>query len=77
MPLFVVGDEVPSWVERFMQVDAATLAASDSLMMLRGTTQEMADELRRRRDALGISYISVNAAFTEQLAPVVELLAGR
>jgi probable F420-dependent oxidoreductase len=77
MPLFTVGDEVPSWVERSMQLDAATLAASDSLMMLRGTTQEMADELRRRRDALGISYISVNAAFREQFAPVVELLAGR
>ena len=76
MPLFVVGDEVPSWVARFMQIDAAALAASDSLMILRGTTQEMADELRRRRDALGISYISVNAGFAEQFAPVVELLAG-
>jgi probable F420-dependent oxidoreductase len=77
MPLFAVGDEVPSWVQRLTQIDAATLAASDSLMMLRGTTQEMADELRRRRDDLGISYVSVNAAFAEQLAPVVELLAGR
>jgi hypothetical protein len=37
----------------------------------------MADELRRRRDAIGVSYVSVNAAFCEQLAPVVELLAGR
>ena len=37
----------------------------------------MADELRRRRDALGISYFSVNAAFIEPFAPVAELLAGR
>jgi probable F420-dependent oxidoreductase len=77
MPLFAVGDEVPSWVEQMMQVDAATLAARDSLMILRGSTEEMADELRRRRDVIGISYISVNAMFVEQLAPVVELLAGR
>lgn len=76
-PLFAVGDEVPPWVERVMQVDAATLADRDSLLILRGSTQEMADELQRRRDAVGISYITVNAVFVEQLAPVVELLAGR
>jgi probable F420-dependent oxidoreductase len=76
MPLFAVGDEVPSWVQRFLGADPATLAASDSVMILRGTPQEMADELRRRRDALGISYISVNAVFMDQMAPVVDLLAG-
>ena len=37
----------------------------------------MADELERRRDVLGISYMSVNAAFMEQFSPVIELLAGR
>jgi len=36
----------------------------------------MADELQRRRDGLGTSYVAVNAAFIEQFAPVVELLAG-
>jgi hypothetical protein len=36
----------------------------------------MADELRRRRDTLGVSYVSVNSAFLEQLAPVVEQLTG-
>lgn len=75
--LFVVGDVVPPWVERFLGVDPATLAAHDSQAMLRGSTQEMADELRRRRDSLGMSYISVNSAFFEQMGPVVELLAGR
>jgi hypothetical protein len=30
----------------------------------------------RRRDALGVSYISVNEAFIEQFAPVVESLTG-
>jgi alkanesulfonate monooxygenase SsuD/methylene tetrahydromethanopterin reductase-like flavin-dependent oxidoreductase (luciferase family) len=76
-PLFVVGDEAPPWVARFLQVDYATLVALDSLYILRGTATEMADELRRRREVTGISYISVNGAFAEQFAPVVELLADR
>jgi alkanesulfonate monooxygenase SsuD/methylene tetrahydromethanopterin reductase-like flavin-dependent oxidoreductase (luciferase family) len=77
LPIFVVGDEVPAWIGRFLQADMATLAAHDSLLILRGSPREMADELERRRDALGISYLSVNAAFMEQFSPVIELLAGR
>jgi alkanesulfonate monooxygenase SsuD/methylene tetrahydromethanopterin reductase-like flavin-dependent oxidoreductase (luciferase family) len=77
MNLFVVGDEVPPWTRQFIGVDADELIAHDSLTMLRGSTQEMGDELQRRRDAFGVSYISVNGAFFEQLAPVVELLTGR
>ncbi|MGW2151146.1 hypothetical protein ACWCOT_43045 [Nonomuraea bangladeshensis] len=44
--------------------------------MLRGTPARMADVLRRRRDRLGVSYVTVNAACLEAFAPVVELLAG-
>jgi hypothetical protein len=72
----VVGDEAP-WVTRFMQIDMATLIERDSLLILRGSARQMAGELSRRRDALGISYMSVNAAFMEQFCPVIELLAGR
>jgi alkanesulfonate monooxygenase SsuD/methylene tetrahydromethanopterin reductase-like flavin-dependent oxidoreductase (luciferase family) len=77
MPLFVVGDEAPAWTQQFLQADMATLIAHDSLMILRGSPRQMADELQRRRDDLDISYVSVNAVFMEQLAPVVELLTGR
>lgn len=77
MNLFVVGDEVPPWTEQFIGADAATLIAHDSLTLLRGSTQGMAEELQRRRDDVGVSYVCVNAAFYEQLAPVVEILAGR
>jgi probable F420-dependent oxidoreductase len=77
MNLFVVGDEVPPWVSQFVGVDGDTLIANDSLTMLRGNTIEMADELQRRRDTIGTSYITVNGAFLEQLAPVVERLAGK
>jgi alkanesulfonate monooxygenase SsuD/methylene tetrahydromethanopterin reductase-like flavin-dependent oxidoreductase (luciferase family) len=76
MNLFVVGDEVPPWTRNFIGADAAQLIAADSLTMLRGSVDEMTDELRRRRDAFGTSYISVNSAFFEQLAPVVERLTG-
>lgn len=71
--LFVIGDEVPPWTQHFIGADPAP----DSLNMLRGTTTEMADELRRRRDTFGVSYLSVHGAFMEALAPVVERLNGR
>jgi hypothetical protein len=58
-------------------LDASTLIANDSLAMLRGSPAAMADELRRRRDELGISYVIVNALFMDQIAPVVAELAGR
>jgi alkanesulfonate monooxygenase SsuD/methylene tetrahydromethanopterin reductase-like flavin-dependent oxidoreductase (luciferase family) len=76
-PLFVVGDDPPPWVLRFLQADLAELAKHDSLQLLRGTQSQMADELQRRRETVGISYVCVNGAFTEHLAPVVEMLAGR
>ncbi len=76
MNLFVVGEEVPPWVRSFIGLDAAQLIAADSLTMLRGSVDAMADELRRRRDTFGTSYISVNGAFSERLAPVVERLTG-
>ena len=77
--LFAVGDgDLPPWTEQMTGSNAATLRAHDSLALLPGSTpQAMADELQRRRDALGVSYLSVNAAFLEPMAPVVELLNDR
>jgi probable F420-dependent oxidoreductase len=77
MNIFVVGEEVPPAIRQFIGADAATLVEHDSLAMVRGKPRQIADELERRREAFGVSYISVNGAFSEQLAPVVELLAGR
>jgi probable F420-dependent oxidoreductase len=77
LPIFAVGDEPPPWLQHFLQVDFTTLVAHDSLLILRGSPREMADELERRREILGVSYHSVNAAYCDQFAPVVELLAGR
>ncbi|MFC5266821.1 LLM class flavin-dependent oxidoreductase [Kribbella qitaiheensis] len=78
MNLFAAGTkELPPWTKQAAGVDAATLEASGSLMLLRGTPQEMADELQRRRDEFGASYISVNSTYLEDLAPVIEQLAGK
>jgi probable F420-dependent oxidoreductase len=78
MNLFVVGDQATPWMERFMGTDSATLREVDSLTMLRGDSpQAMADELNRRRDRYGASYMTVNAAFYEAMAPVVALLDGK
>ncbi|HWD06077.1 MAG TPA: LLM class flavin-dependent oxidoreductase [Amycolatopsis sp.] len=76
--LFVVGDEAPPWVSRFLGgLDVATLAEHDSLTLLRGDLDAMTEELERRREELGVSYVTVNSAFLEKFAPVVERLAGK
>ncbi len=74
--VFVIGEEIPPHLQRFLGTDLATLVEHDSLTLLRGTPRQMADELRRRRDAFGTSYVTVNEAFRDRFAPVVELLAG-
>ena len=42
-----------------------------------GTVEEVADQLLRARDELGLSYFTISQRFMEQLAPVVERVAGR
>jgi alkanesulfonate monooxygenase SsuD/methylene tetrahydromethanopterin reductase-like flavin-dependent oxidoreductase (luciferase family) len=75
--IFVVGEQVPPWIRGFIGVDAQTLIDHDSLTMIRGSVDDMAAELERRRDELGVSYVSVNSAFIEEFAPLVERLSGK
>ncbi|OLE24427.1 MAG: luciferase [Catenulispora sp. 13_1_20CM_3_70_7] len=74
--LFGVGTNPPEFLRQQMGVDPDELIRTGAPAILTGTPQEMADKLRRRRDEVGISYIAVNSLFLEELAPVVELLAG-
>lgn len=53
---------------------AADLLASPH--MLFGTHQQMADDLRQRREHFGFSYISIFERDLESFAPVVALLRG-
>jgi probable F420-dependent oxidoreductase len=73
--LFLVGDEVQPWMRRFLRIDPAELHRLNSPGALRGTPREMADQLLRRRDELGVTYYAVAEDFVDTLAPVVEALA--
>jgi len=48
----------------------------DSLQILIGTVDQIAETLRQRRERLGISYIQIGDAHLETLAPVIQRLAG-
>jgi hypothetical protein len=76
MNLFAVGDDIPPHAKQATGADPAELVAADSLVLLRGDTAAMIDELRRRREQIGVSYILVSAESMGQLAPAVEALAG-
>jgi probable F420-dependent oxidoreductase len=71
----LVGDEIPPWAARMFGLDPQELFRIGAVAALRGTPRDMADTLLRRRDRIGISYVTVNSMFTEQFAPVIELLA--
>lgn len=53
------------------------LAAHNAVSVVTGSPRAMADQLLRRRDALGVSYVTVPTEAMDAFAPVVELLAGR
>jgi probable F420-dependent oxidoreductase len=67
-------DAVPQWVSRMVGGDPRAMAAAGGIAFLLGTTAQIADLLRRRRDELGISYIAVSAMFMEEFAPVIDHL---
>ena len=46
------------------------------MTVLDGSARQMADTLLRRRDRLGLSYLTVPSASAEAFAPVLELLAA-
>jgi probable F420-dependent oxidoreductase len=74
--LLAVGTETPDWLRAQLGTDAATLAAAGSAAVLTGTPADMADTLQRRRERYGVSYITVNPGYLDQLAPVIDRLAG-
>jgi hypothetical protein len=71
---------MPDGLQLLSSMPALALAAGATTTLHVGNfviASSMADELLRRRDDLGISYSSVNAAFLQDFAPVIELLDGR
>src|SRR5438105_15442214 len=72
----VIGDTVAPFMAP-PDTDPAALRAADSLAILPGDPAAAAEELQRRREEIGFSYVVVGAAFAEVLAPIVAELAGR
>lgn len=70
MNIGVVGDEIPGWLKRM-----AGDLPQDSYTWLRGTPQQMAETLKRRRDRLGISYVTISQPYAETFRPVMDLLS--
>jgi probable F420-dependent oxidoreductase len=77
MNILVIGDAMNPALEAIVGTDATSLIANNSLFVLTGTPQEMADEIQRRRDELGYSYLTLNGQHMDTFAPVVELLRDR
>lgn len=76
--LAAIGADLPPWATRmFGGDDPQELIEMGSITLLAGSPDEMADTLLRRRDKTGVSYVTVNADYREQFAPVVERLAGK
>jgi probable F420-dependent oxidoreductase len=74
--LMAVGDRVPRFIASQMGLDAATLARSNAATAVVGSVESMCDQLESRREHLGISYFATSDELMEDLAPVVERLAG-
>ena len=72
----VIGDTVAPFMAP-PDTDPAALRAADSLAILPDDPAAAAEELQRRREEIGFSYVVVGAAFADALAPVVAELAGR
>jgi alkanesulfonate monooxygenase SsuD/methylene tetrahydromethanopterin reductase-like flavin-dependent oxidoreductase (luciferase family) len=71
----VVGE----YVEPYMtapDTDPATLRAMDSMMILPEDPSAAAEEVLRRREEAGFTYVVIGAGRADALAPVVAELAG-
>jgi alkanesulfonate monooxygenase SsuD/methylene tetrahydromethanopterin reductase-like flavin-dependent oxidoreductase (luciferase family) len=76
MHIPVVGDTVSAFMAP-PDTDTAALRAADSLAYLPPDPRAAADELRRRREETGVSYIAFGANVADTFAPLVAELAGQ
>jgi len=74
--LIAIGEGEYPWLRR-TGFSVPNLAAMGAVTVLTGTPGQMADTLRRRRDTLGLSYLTVPAQCAEAFSPVVAELTGR
>jgi hypothetical protein len=75
--LLAVGDKANPYMLKRLGTTPADLMRLGSVSAIGGSLDEMCDQLRARRDRLGISYVAAPEDVIDQLAPVVERLSGR
>jgi probable F420-dependent oxidoreductase len=75
--VIITPDREPQAAQLAPTVGLTPAQLLDCLQALVGTEDQIVDDLLRRRDQYGISYISVDERFMETLAPIIARLAGR
>jgi probable F420-dependent oxidoreductase len=75
------AEQTAAWLTSFppgvvVNLDTSIEGILDSPLFLIGTIEQIAEELRVRRERFGISYVTVGSDDVEAFGPVVERLAG-
>ena len=77
MNILVLGDAIPRPIVPLVGDDLSALIDRRFLAHASRNDPPDADEIQRRRDMFGYSYITVNARHLDNFAPVIELLHSR
>lgn len=73
----MVGSGQPAPRSALAAAKAATVGLVGSPYLLYGTLPALRDRLERRRERTGISYYAIRQGSMDEMAPLVEALAGR
>ena len=73
----VVGDEVAPFMASARDTDPEAMRRADSLAILPDDPAAAVEELERRREEAGFTYVVLGAGSAEVLGPAVARLAGR
>jgi hypothetical protein len=73
----VVGDGVAPFMASLADTDVVAMREADSLAVLPADPGAAVEEIQRRREEIGYSYVVIGADFADLMAPVVAELSGR
>jgi len=72
----IIGDRVAPFMAP-PDTDPAVARKADSLAILPDDPAAAVEEIQRRREEIGFSYVVIGADFADKFAPVVAELSGR
>jgi hypothetical protein len=76
MNLMAVPGVMPTYLTMTLGPAAEELARSDAIAVLKGTTDDMCEQIVARRKMFGITYVVVAEQLMDALVPVVARLTG-